>query len=102
MNTITCQFCGDTYPGFDVAHVCSKGPYAYKMPTPSVSPDVLKMWADPRFQILSEVDKLLTASKMWDGMNWTYHSIHPIKYRPVSEKVRRALYDLQIEYGVDE
>jgi hypothetical protein len=39
---------------------------------------------------------------MWDGMDWTYHSIHPVKYRPVSEKVRRALYDLQIEYGVEE
>ena len=24
----TCPFCGDTYPDFDVAHVCSRGPYA--------------------------------------------------------------------------
>ena len=28
MKQITCPHCGDTYPDFDVAHVCSKGPYA--------------------------------------------------------------------------
>jgi hypothetical protein len=28
---ITCNFCGDTYPDFDVAHVCSKGPYALRL-----------------------------------------------------------------------
>lgn len=27
MKQITCPFCGDSYPDFDVAHVCSKGPY---------------------------------------------------------------------------
>ena len=28
MKQITCPHCGDTYPDFDVAHVCSRGPYA--------------------------------------------------------------------------
>jgi hypothetical protein len=28
---ITCPHCGDTYPDFDAAHVCSKGPYAPKL-----------------------------------------------------------------------
>lgn len=28
---ITCNFCGDTYSDFDVAHVCSKGSYAPKL-----------------------------------------------------------------------
>ena len=31
MKQIICNFCGDTYPDFDVAHVCSKGPYAPKL-----------------------------------------------------------------------
>jgi transposase-like protein len=31
MKQITCPHCGDTYPDFDVAHVCSKGPYAPKL-----------------------------------------------------------------------
>ena len=31
MKQITCNFCGDTYPDFDVAHVCSKGPYAPRL-----------------------------------------------------------------------
>jgi len=31
MKQITCPHCGDTYPDFDVAHVCSKGPLAPKL-----------------------------------------------------------------------
>jgi hypothetical protein len=31
MKQITCPHCGDTYPEFDVAHVCSRGPYAVKL-----------------------------------------------------------------------
>jgi hypothetical protein len=60
------------------------------------------MWADPRFQILAEVDKLLMGSKIWGGMEYTYHPIHPDKYKPVAVKVRQALDDLKKEYGVEE
>jgi hypothetical protein len=31
MTQITCPHCADTYPDFDVAHVCSRGPYAVKL-----------------------------------------------------------------------
>jgi len=72
------------------------------MNTPIVPDNVIKMWADPRFQILAEVDKLLTGSKIWAGMEYTYHPIHPDKYRPVAEKVRKALDELKTEYGVEE
>ena len=72
------------------------------MNTPIVSDNVIKMWSDPRFQILAEVDKLLTGSKIWAGMEYTYHPIHPDKYKPVAVKVRKALYALQLEYGVEE
>ena len=72
------------------------------MNTPIVPDNKFKMWADPRFQILAEVDRLLNGSKIWGGMEWSYHPIHPVKYRPVAEKVREAL-DLVIkEYGVEE
>ena len=72
------------------------------MNTPVVPDNQIKMWGDPRFQILAEVDKLLTGSKTWAGMEYTYHPIHPVKYRPVAEKVRKALDDLKKEYGVEE
>jgi hypothetical protein len=72
------------------------------MNTPVVPDNVVKMWADPRFEILAEVDKLLTGSKTWAGMEYTYHPIHPLKYRPVAEKVRKALDELKTEYGVEE
>ena len=72
------------------------------MNMPIVPDNVIKMWADPRFQILAEVDKLLTGSKTWGGMEYTYHPIHPFKYLPVKTKVRQALDDLKKEYGVKE
>ena len=31
MKQLTCPHCADTYPDFDVAHVCSKGQYAPKL-----------------------------------------------------------------------
>jgi hypothetical protein len=72
------------------------------MNMPVVPDNVIKMWADPRFEILAEVDKLLTGSKTWAGFEYEYHPIHPVKYRPVAEKVRQALDDLKQEYGVEE
>ena len=72
------------------------------MTTPIVPDHVFKMWNDPRFEILAEVDKLLTGSKTWAGMEYTYHPIHPDKYKPVAVKVRQALDDLKKEYGVEE
>jgi hypothetical protein len=42
MKQITCVHCGDTYPDFDVAHVCSKGPYAPKL-KPRMNERILKL-----------------------------------------------------------
>jgi len=72
------------------------------MNMPIVPDNVIKMWNDPRFEILAEVDKLLTGSKIWAGMEYTYHPIHPDKYLPVAEKIRKALDELKAEYGVEE
>ena len=72
------------------------------MNTPVVPDNVIKMWADPRFQILAEVDKLLMGSKIWGSMEYIYFPIHPDKYKPVAVKVRQALDDLKKEYGVTE
>ena len=72
------------------------------MNTPIVPDNKFKMWADPRFQILAEVERVLDSSKTWAGMEYTYHTIHPDKYLPVKVKVRQALDDLKLEYGVEE
>jgi hypothetical protein len=60
------------------------------------------MWADPRFQLLADLDRLFNSSKVWGGMEWVYHPIHPVKYRPMAERVRAELGKLYIEYGVKE
>lgn len=63
---------------------------------------VKKMQADPMFQLLVDIDKMLTGSRVWGGMDWTYHPIHPFKYLPVKNKVREALDDMYKQYGVEE
>lgn len=94
-----CDKCGYDDKGTgDTAHIC--GPVNF--PTPIVEDNKFKLWADPRFQILAEVDRLLNGSKIWGGMDWSYNPIHPVKYRPVAEKVRKALDDLKKEYGLEE
>jgi hypothetical protein len=72
------------------------------MTTPIVPDNVIKMWDDSRFQILADVDKLLNGSRVWGGLEWVYHPIHPVKYRAVAEKVRKALDEVKAEYGVIE
>jgi len=63
---------------------------------------VKKLWADPRFQLLADIDKLLEGSKIWGGMGWSYIPIHPVQYLPVKERMRKAMDDLKAEYGVEE
>ena len=60
------------------------------------------MWADPRFQLLADLDRLFNSNKVWCGMEWDYHPIHPVKYRPMAERVRAELDNLYTEYGVEE
>ncbi len=67
-----------------------------------VNEQVQKMWADPRFQVYADMLKLLEGSRMWSGQDWSYHPIHPFKYLPVKDQVRKALDDLYVEYGVKE
>jgi hypothetical protein len=67
-----------------------------------MNPQVQKMWADPRFQVLADVIKLLEGSRVWGGQGWIYHYIVPEKYLPVRDQVRKALDDLYVEYGVKE
>ena len=94
-----CDKCGYDDKGTgDTAHIC--GPVNF--PTPIVEDNKFKLWADPRFQILVEVDRLLSGSRIWAGFEYEYHPIHPVKYRPVRDKVNQALADLRREYGLEE
>lgn len=64
--------------------------------------EIKLMWADPRFQVYVDVLKLLEADRIWGGMDWVYHPIHPAKYLSVRDKVRKALDDVKAEYGIIE
>ena len=62
MKQITCPHCADTYPDFDVAHVCSKGPYA-----PKLKPTMNKRIRD--FEVASGLDifGLGARREMWEA-----------------------------------
>jgi len=45
MKQITCPHCADTYPDFDVAHVCSRGPYAPKL-KPRMNERIKQLWEE--------------------------------------------------------
>lgn len=93
-----CDKCGYDDKGTgDTAHVC--GPVNVM---PVVPDNKFKMWADPRFQILANVLKLLECSRVWGGQDWIYHPIHPFQYMPVRDQVRNAMDALKAEYGVEE
>ena len=62
---------------------------------------LMELYKDPRHGILSEVLRVLDSQRIWAGMEYTYHPIHPDKYKPVAVKVRKALYALRAEYGVE-
>ena len=64
--------------------------------------EIKLMWADPRFQVYANVLKLLEGSRIWGGQDWVYHPIHPMKYLPVRDQVRKALDDVKAEYGIIE
>jgi len=63
---------------------------------------VKKMWTDPRFQLLADMDRLLNGDRIWAGMDWHYNPIHPVKYLPIADRVRKALDNLRTEYGVEQ
>jgi len=63
---------------------------------------VKSMWADPRFKLLADLDRLLDGNKIWGGQEWVYHPIQPAKYRPMAERIRAELRNLYTEYGVEE
>lgn len=59
-----------------------------------------ELWADPRFQLLIDINKVLEGNRIWGGMSWHYNPIHPFMYLPLIERVDKALDDVQQEYGI--
>ena len=63
--------------------------------------DKLKqLYSDPRHEILAEMVRVLDGSRVWGGMEWVYHPIHPVKYLPLKDKVHEELDKLAKEYGL--
>ncbi len=61
-----------------------------------------ELYRDPRHEILSEMARLLDSSRIWGGMEYVYHPIHPVKYLPLRNKVAEELRTLAMEHGIYE
>jgi len=59
-----------------------------------------QLYQDPRHALLSEMVRVLEGSRIWGGMDWTYHPIHPHRYLPLLAKVKEELRTLAYEHGV--
>ena len=42
-------------------------------------------------EALNNISYGLEQSRIWGGMEWTYHPIHPFKYLPMRDKARAAI-----------
>ena len=62
---------------------------------------IKQMWADPMFELLSDIDKMLESNRVWSGQAWSYQPIHPVRYIPVKDQVRAALDAMHARYGVE-
>ena len=69
--------------------------------TPLDDPRVKALWADPNFQVMCDVDKVLHSSRIWNGMGWTYHPIPVVKYEKLIPQVREALDRIKEHFGVE-
>lgn len=62
---------------------------------------VRQMQEDPRHELYRDLIKLFQSQRIWGGMEWSYIPIHPTFYRPVADKVQKAMNDLYIEYRIE-
>jgi glutamine cyclotransferase len=42
-------------------------------------------------ETLNDIAYGLEKSRIWGGMDWSYHPMHPVKYLPLRDKARAAL-----------
>ena len=84
MKQITCLHCSDTYPDFDVAHVCSKGPYAPK----------LKPKMNERFGKLA-----VKAGAHWDHGDWNMPSAVYFSERDLEKFARLIVQECIWAFG---
>jgi hypothetical protein len=42
-------------------------------------------------EALNDIAYRLEQSRIWGGMDWSYHPMHPVNYLPLRDKARAAL-----------
>lgn len=68
MKTLTCNFCGDSFPDFDVAHVCSRGPYAPKFMTQDPIRQAFETVCFPNFETAHGLRRKPTGEYVSDAL----------------------------------
>ena len=99
MKQITCPHCGDTYPDFDVAHVCSRGPYAVKL-KPQMNTRIQALIEQVGTDVSGKWISVDDAEKLTELMvRECYVALHPMLRDMIS---RGQAYDMiRQHFGVD-
>ena len=103
MKQITCPHCGDTYPDFDVAHICSKGPYAPRLKSKmNERIEKLKESACPKIDWAARYHVELNNGEKEKWMNEWFEKFAELIVREciqVSEPVLDEPYEDMTEFG---
>ena len=100
MKQITCPHCGDTYPDFDVAHVCSKGPYAPRLKSKmNERIEKLKESACPKIDWAGRYHVELNNGEKEKWMNEWFEKFAELIVRECAGLFPNVYVEIENEYG---
>lgn len=79
-----CKHCGDEFPDFDVAHVCTNGPYA-----PNIEGDFSRWWMS-NCESIDHRNIMEVAEKAWNDSSELYSS----KIEQLEKRIARLTWIL--------
>ena len=109
MKLIACPHCGDTYPDFDVAHMCSRGPYAPQL-KPRMNERIQKLkdqcWVEKRWDndmwIEKHIDQEKFAELIVKECIWALWTEECRTSDLASEEYTRGSNKIKEHFGVEE
>ena len=101
MKQITCPHCGDTYPDFDAAHVCSKGPYAPRLkPKMNERIEKLKESACPKIDWAARYHVELNNGEKEKWMNEWFEKFAELIVKECLDQLHVSDWDEDYDKGV--
>lgn len=63
--------------------------------------ELLKLlWKDEEWMLLNHIHHVLDSARIWGGMEYTYHALPPVKYKPLLESISNRMGLIEKKYGI--